>query len=69
MELRMAFRNLAKRKLRAALTATGIAVGVALILSLLSTVASAEVAAQQAFRYITGYDIVVVNASVRGGFF
>jgi len=68
MELRMAFRNLAKRKLRTALTAAGIAVGVALILSLLSMVASAEVAAQQAFRRITGYDIVIVNASVRGGF-
>jgi len=64
--LRMAYRNLVKRKLRFSLTAAGIAVGVALILSLLSMTATAEQSALQSIRRIAGYDIAIVNSTIRG---
>lgn len=66
--LRMAYRSLVKRKLRFSLTVAGIAVGVALIFSLLSMTATAEQSALQSIRRITGYDIAIVNGTLRGPF-
>ncbi|MEM1836063.1 MAG: hypothetical protein QXX86_06785, partial [Sulfolobales archaeon] len=61
----MTCRNLIKRKLRFALTVAGIAVGVALIFSLLSITATAEQTARQQFARLVGYDIAVINGTLR----
>ncbi|MEM1882533.1 MAG: FtsX-like permease family protein [Sulfolobales archaeon] len=63
--VRMTCRNLIKRKLRFALTVAGIAVGVALIFSLLSITATAEQTARQQFARLVGYDIAVINGTLR----
>jgi len=63
----VAYRNLIKRKLRFALTVAGIVVGVALIFSLLSITATAEQVARQQFTRLVGYDIAVINGTLRQG--
>ena len=65
--VRVAYRNLIKRKLRFALTVAGIVVGVALIFSLLSITATAEQVARQQFTRLIGYDIAVINGTLRQG--
>ncbi|MEM0196586.1 MAG: ABC transporter permease, partial [Sulfolobales archaeon] len=65
--IRVAYRNLIKRKLRFALTVAGIVVGVALIFSLLSITATAEQVARQQFTRLVGYDIAVINGTLRQG--
>lgn len=65
--VRMAYRNLMKRKLRFALTVAGIVVGVALVFSLLSITATAEQAARQQFTRLVGYDIAVTNGTLTQG--
>jgi len=61
--IRLAFRNLGRRKARSLLTIAGIAVGVAMIISLLSITSGMEVTLRNAIRGIGGADITLFNAS------
>jgi putative ABC transport system permease protein len=62
----MAWRDLARRRLRTGLTVAGIVVGVALILFLLSLVAGINVQVRASVRGLGGADITVNNATVTG---
>ncbi|MEM1607336.1 MAG: FtsX-like permease family protein [Candidatus Bathyarchaeia archaeon] len=64
----LAARNLKRRKLRTALTASGIVVGISMMLILLSLVSGMEVQARHMVRALGGADITVSNStSFRGG--
>ena len=62
----MAWRDLARRRLRTGLTVAGIAVGVALILVLLSLVAGINVQVGASIRGLGGADVTVYNGTVTG---
>ncbi|MEM3715786.1 MAG: FtsX-like permease family protein [Candidatus Bathyarchaeia archaeon] len=64
----LAVRNLKRRKLRTALTASGIVVGISMMLILLSLVSGMEVQARSMVRVLGGADITVSNSTLfRGG--
>jgi len=62
----MAFRNLRRRRLRTALTVSGIVVGIALMFVLLTLVAGMDVQVRQMVRAMGGADITIYNGT-RGG--
>jgi len=61
--VKLAFKNLGRRKARSVLTIAGIAVGVIMVVSLLSITSGMEVVLKSTLRDIGGVDIVVFNAS------
>ncbi|MEM2562982.1 MAG: FtsX-like permease family protein [Candidatus Bathyarchaeia archaeon] len=64
----LAVRNLKRRKLRTALTASGIVVGISMMFILLSLVSGMEVQARRMVRALGGADMIVSNStSFRGG--